>query len=132
MERKGRIKGRASLTALVRGRATLAFRRWQGRAVLPVRLHRCSAILDGARDVTVETIAVLARLGRVYQITALVNLSFVVALRRRPGGHRCGHDEAGRWFNRGREFLVVFCIIQYKSLIVVIRKIDRQNFESEY
>lgn len=105
----GSIKGGASLTALVRGRATLPFGRWQGRAVLSVSLHRCPAILDGARDVTVETIAVLTRLGRVYQVTALVNLSLVVALRRgRPGGHRCGHDEAGRWFNRRRLFLVVF------------------------
>lgn len=91
------IKGNASLTALVRGRATLSFGRWQGRAVLSVGLHRCSAILDSARDVAVETVAVLARLGRVYQFAALVNLPLVVALGRgRPGGHRCGHDEAGR------------------------------------
>lgn len=121
------IKGNASLTALVRGRATFPFGRWQGSAVLPVGLHRCSAILDSARDVAVETVAVLARLGRVYQFAALVNLPLVVALGRgRPGGHRCGHDEAGRWFNRRRLFLVVFCIRE-----IIISKYKDQSREFE-
>ena len=73
--------------------------------------HGRPAVLNGAGDVTVEAVAVLAGLRRIDQVTILVHLSFVVALRRRSGGHRGGHDEARRWFNRRRKFLVVFAIV---------------------